>query len=610
MRWILRLTGAVFVMAVVALVVDQAAIRAGGGIPGKGDKKSRARSRSATSTARRAVPAERSSPGPGRPEAALAAEVRRLRVAEVVPKDALLYASIPDLSRLRSASRQLALAKVLAEPAVSSRLSGVLEALRGSARDAPGKGLMGFIRMALSANVDYSEVKPLFRKEVALVGLRPNEEGGDVRFAVVAVVGPNRQPFIEVSEDLIGEIIDRYPQTTHAPPEERGDTKIRGLRVGSYQICFACYENLLIVGTGRGTVGEFIDTCIAGEAKQLAGDPEFKKARDDMDKGALLFYRMALGKGMAKSLRSLVLEETGEKAAAATGTPAAGTLWGGVYQDGTAIRERTEIRTQAKTSAMPASGGLLPMPPRSLKYFSVDTVVYAAFSSNAAKLLEEVKKNKAALDAVPRLKSLTAAAAEFGLADSLSAIGGELAVGVVIPHGRSAEVTAVLQVKRHDLLEKFEKAIVKGLAGRKFKEEKFRRHIIHYVDAPKEAGEPGVGGMLTRGLAYARARQEGQEFLLIASGRRALRKAIRQPDFQKSCLSEKEDFKRCLGAVRPRWTSARFIVCSASSSAGSPWRDSSPQIPHTPASVVGAASEPGVCVSSSKPRAPGGRAAA
>ncbi|MHC4501941.1 MAG: hypothetical protein ACYTFI_01440, partial [Planctomycetota bacterium] len=386
MRWILRLTGAVFVMAVVALAVDRATVRAGGGIPGKGDKK--ARSSSGASAARRAVPAERPSPEPARREAALAAEVRRLRVAQVVPKNALLYAAIPDLSELRSASRQLALARILDEPAVSSKISGILEALRGSAREAPGKGLMGFIRMALSANVDYSEVKPLFRKELALVGLRPSQKGGKVRFAVVAVVGPNRQPFIEVSEDLIGEIIDRYPQTTHAPPEERGETKIRGLRVGSYQICFACYENLLIVGTGKGTVGELIDTCAAGEAKQLAGDPEFKKARDNMDKGALLFYRMDLGKGIAKSLRSLVLEKAGETAGAATGTQGAGTLWGGVYPDGTAIRERMEIRTPAKTTPSTlASGGLLPMPPRSLKYFSVDTVAYAAFSCNPAKLL-------------------------------------------------------------------------------------------------------------------------------------------------------------------------------------------------------------------------------
>jgi len=559
MRWIFRLTGAVLGMAVVALVVNRAAVRAGGGIPTKGDKKSRARSSSGTSAARRAVPAERPGPGPARREAALAAEVRRLRVAEVVPKNALLFATIPDLSELRSASRQLSLARILDEPAVSAKISGVLEALRGSARDAPGEGLMGFIRMALSANVDYSEVKPLFRKELALVGLRPSKEGGDVRFAVVAVVGPNRQPFTEVSEDLIGEIIDRYPQTTHAPPEERGETKIRGLRVGSYQISFACYENLLIVATGKGTVGELIDTCAAGEAKQLAGDPEFKKARDDMDKGALLFYRMDLGKGIAKSLRSLVLEETGRAARAATGAPGTGTLWGGVYPDGTAIRERREIRTQAKTTrSMLAAGGLLPMPPRSLKYFSVDTVAYAAFSCNPVKLLEEINKNKAALDAVPRLKSLAGAAAEFGLADSLSAIGGELAVGVAIPHGRNAEVTAVLQVKRRDLLEKFEDAIVKGLARRKFKKEEFRRHTIHYVDAPKESGEAAVGGMSTRGLAYTRAMQEGQEFLLIASSRRTLRKAIRQSEFRKSCLSEKEDFKRCLGAVRPRWTSALY----------------------------------------------------
>ncbi|MHC4503934.1 MAG: hypothetical protein ACYTFI_11565, partial [Planctomycetota bacterium] len=107
-------------------------------------------------------------------------------------------------------------------------------------------------------------------------------------------------------------------------------------------------------------------------------------------------------------------------------------------------------------------------------------------------------------------------------------------------------------------LDKFEDAIVKGLADRKFKEELFRRHKIKYTDAPKGTGEAAVGGMFTRELAYARARQDGQEFLLISSGRRTLRKAIRQPDFQKSCLSEKEDFKRCLSAVRPRWTSALY----------------------------------------------------
>ena len=558
MRWILRLTGAVLVMALVALLVNWATVRAGGGIPGESEKKSRARSRSGTSGARRAVSPERASPESARRGAALAAEVRRLRVAQVVPKDALLYATIADLSQLRNASRELALAKILAEPAVSSRLSGALDALRGSARDAPGEGLMGFIRMALSANVDYSPMKPLFRKELALVGLSPRREGGDVRLAVVAVVGPNRQPLTEVIDDLIGEIIDRHPQTTHAPPEERGETKIRGLRVGSYQICYAFYENLLIVGTGKGTVGELIDTCAAGEAKQLAGDPEFKKTRDDLGKGALLFYRINLGEGMTKSLRSLVPEEAGDTVGAATGVLGAGMLWGGVYADGAAIRERMEIRTQAKATSMLASGGPLPMPPRSLRYFSVDTVVYAAFSCNPAKFLEEVKKNKAALDAVPKMKGLTEAAAELGLADSLSAIGGELAAGVVIPHGRSAEVIVVLQVKRRDLLDKFEKAIVKGFGSRKFKEERFRRHIIRYVDAPKEAGEAGVGGMLMGELAYARARQEGQEFLLIASGRRALRKAIRQSDFAKSCLAEKEDFKRCLGSVRPRWTRALY----------------------------------------------------
>jgi hypothetical protein len=558
MRWILRLSGAVFVMALVALLVNRATIRAGGGIPGEGEKKTQTRGRSGTSGARRAVPPERTSTQPARRSAALVAEVRRLRAAQVVPRDALFYATIADLSQFRSASKELALAKILAEPAISSRLSRTLEALRGAARDAPGEGLVGFIRMALTANVDYSGVKPLFRKELSLVGLRPHREGGDVRLAVVAVVGPNREPLTEVIDNLIGEIIDRYPQTTHAPLEERGATKIRGLKVGSYQICYACYENLLIVGTGKGTVGELIDTCAAGEAKQLAGDPEFKKTSDELGKGALLFYRVDLREGTAKSLRSLVPEEAGDMVGTATGLLGTGMLWGGVYPDGAAIRERMEVRTRDKAASTLGAGGPLPMPPRSLKYFSVDTAVYAAFSRSLADFLKDIKKNKAALDAAPGTKGLTGAAAALGLSDSLSAIGGELAAGIVIPHGRSAERIVVLQVKRRDLLDEFEKVIEKGFEPRKFKEERFRRHTIHYSDAPKEGGEAGVGKMLLRELAYVRTRQEGHEFLLIASGRRALRKAIRQPDFEKSCLAEKEDFKRCLGNVRPRWTSAVY----------------------------------------------------
>jgi prepilin-type processing-associated H-X9-DG protein len=78
------------------------------------------------------------------------------------------------------------------------------------------------------------------------------------------------------------------------------------------------------------------------------------------------------------------------------------------------------------------------------------------------------------------------------------------------------------------------------------------------VDVPKQAGPFSIWKLVMPALAYTRSRQEGREFLLVASSRRALLKAIRQSGFEKSSLAEKADFKRCLGDLRQRWSSALY----------------------------------------------------
>lgn len=560
MRWTFRLGWAVLAAALVAFCIDGVTVRAGGGVPEEGEKKTGPGTRPKPSRA----PA-RPLPGAARTsrrDVPLAAEVKKLRVAEVVPKDVLFFVTVPDLSELRSAAGELALTKIFQEPAISLRLSAAFEAVRGSARGAIGEGILGFIQMALASNVDYAMAKPVFRKELALVGLPPREEGGQIRLAAVAVVSVNRQPLTDVIEDLKSETIDRYHQTTHAPLEERGETKITGLKVGAFQIAYAYYENLFIVGTGKGTVAQLIDTYAGASEKRLASDGEFRKAREELGKGAALFYRVNLKDVMATSLRSILPEKEG--AAPPTSMAGRGTLWGGVYFDGAAIRERMEFRAPAGAKASVLTPGVpLPVPPRSLRYFPVDTVLYTAASLDLAKAIREIKQEaKTDLRAAWLAFMLAQAGAKLGGIDIqgevLPAFGGELAAGVVIPHGRPPEVLLVAQIKRRDLVDKALSAIAKVVGPENLKEEQYRGGLVRYVEVPKDAGEPSIIKMIMPAVAYTRVRQEGHDFLVVGSSRRALLKAMRQSHFEKSSLAEKEDFKRCLGSLRPRWTSAFY----------------------------------------------------
>ncbi|MHC4253197.1 MAG: hypothetical protein ACYS9X_29105 [Planctomycetota bacterium] len=552
MRWISRVAAA-GAAALVLACLWRPAVRAGGGIP-EGDGKK--------------VDPVRPGPRPKKPKiisltptssrraeearAEAAAKRKRLKAAQVVPRKAVFYVSAPDVSRLTSAAKQLALAKILEEKAVDSQFTDFLRRLRRSSDGARVKGLTGLLQTALSAGVDLNVVSSAFRKEFALVGLPPVEEGdGSLRLAAVAACGvASQRPLGDMMETIIGELHARYPGAYEPIPEEHGGAEIRGLKLEGLDVFYAFYENLFLLGTGKDTLAELINTHLDGPDSQLAGDAAFKAAQEGLGRGAAVFYRLDM-QGVTKAMGPVV--------AAASGGGRVGILSGAIYLDGEAVRERVEVKAPPGGRLTPIKlGEPLATPPKSIDYFSVDTVFYTATSIDSAADLADVAKDPQTAVAMQSLGQMAQALgidAARDITPALPAFGGEVAAGLILPRGRPAEILLVLEVKKKSLLGRAEDAF-KKLAGGQTKKATYRNVDIHYVEPPTNLEEATALQYVLPSLSCARV---GHDLFMVASSRRAMEKAIRQRSFQPSSLREKEDFVRCLGGLKPRRTSILYV---------------------------------------------------
>ncbi len=536
MRWISRVA-AVAAAALVLACLCRAVVRAGGGIPeGDGKKvepvrpgpRPKPKVISLTPASRRRAARERAEGG---------MKITRLKAAQVVPKTAVLYVSVADVSRLVNASKKLALAKILAEEAVDSKLSAVLKRLRTSGGGSQGQGLTGLVQTMMSTGVDIDVLSSAFRKEFALVGLPPVEEGdGGGRFAAVAACTvASREPLAEMMAKIVGELVVRHHGAYEPIPEKHGGAEIRGLRIEGLEISYAFYHNLFMFGTGKDTLAELINTNLDGPASQLAGDASFKAAEENLGRGADVFYRVDL-QGMVGVALS-----------------------GAIYLDGEGIRERVEVRAPAGRSLLPLKlGEPLATPPKSIDSFSVDTVLYAAAALDSAEGVAEIGKHPQVAIAMQQLGQMAQA---FGidtsldLASVLSAFGGEVAFGVNLPRGCQPEMLLVLEVKEKSVLGRAEEAISK-LASGNMKELSYRGVDIHYAEPPANAGDATALQMVLPSVAYARV---GRDLFMVASSLRTMEKAIRQRSFRQSSLREKEDFDRGLSGLIPRRTSILYL---------------------------------------------------
>jgi hypothetical protein len=351
-------------------------------------------------------------------------------------------------------------------------------------------------------------------------------------------------------EDIIIEIRDRAPDAYEPIPEEHGGAEIRGLRFAGFDISYAFYENLFLFGVGKDVLVDLINTNLAGPARQLAGDAAFKAAEEGIGRGAAVFYRLSLERAVAAM---------GPLATALTAGKLQGALSGAIYLDGEAIRERIDLPPNVLQQLLPLDfGDPIAMPPKSIDYFSVDTVFYAAMSLKSVASAADITRNP--LTAIA-MQAFTQNAREIGvdvardIIPALSAFGGEMAVGVVQPHGRPPEILLVLEVKNKALLGRAEAAIEK-LAGGQMKEIRYRKIDIHYAEPIDSLDNATPLQRELSALAYARV---GHNIFMIASTRRALEKAIRQRSFRPSSLGEKEDYIRCLGGLKPQRTAVLYV---------------------------------------------------
>ena len=547
MRWTFRVAAA-GVAALVLACLWRPAVKAGGGIPEGGKKvdpvrpgpRPKPKIISLTAAAKRK--AERMG---------IVVKRKRLRAAQVVPKNALFYVAAPDVSRLAVAAKDLALAKMLSEKAIGEQFDAYVGRLRRSSGGVRAKGLAGLLQTVLGSKVNLDVVTSAIRKEFALVGLPPIKEGGGgIRVAAVAACGTaSQRALAEAMETIIGELHARNPGAYEPIPEEHGGAEVRGLRLEGLDLFYAFYENLFLVGTGKDTVAEMINTNLDGPERQLAGDSAFRAAEEGLGRGAAVFYRVDM-KGVLSGLGPIV--------AAAAGGSLVGTISGAVYLDGEAIRERIETKVPAGRRPGIKPGEPLATPPKSIDYFSIDTVLYAATSVDSLEDIVDVAKDPQTALAMQQLTQLAEAAGvdvARDIAPGLSAFGGEVAAGLILPHGRPAEVLVVLEVKKKSLLGRAEDA-VKKLVGGQMKTVNYRKVDILYAEPPENPEEATGLQLVLPTLSCARV---GHSLFMVASSRRAMEKAIRQRSFQPSCLREKEDYVRCLGGLKPRRTSILYV---------------------------------------------------
>ena len=202
--------------------------------------------------------------------------------------------------------------------------------------------------------------------------------------------------------------------------------------------------------------------------------------------------------------------------------------------------------------------------PKTIGYFPIDTVFYYASTLDPAEAVAQMRKDPRSAKGVSDLvRNVGKYLGKDFVENVLGAFGGELALGVIVPPGRPAEILLAFEVKRQDLLEKhampaIEKFMAKisatGATG--LKTHTYRDHSIRYVEPPEKVQRPTLIQVLLPDLAYARPK-EGEPFLL-ASSLRALEKAIRQQEHGRSVLTEKPDYERCTGGLRPRRTTLLY----------------------------------------------------
>ena len=494
----------------------------------------------------------------------LEGEVEVLRAAELAPRGCLFFVTTPDISRFGGRLDKLAVSAILRHPVMSRRFASALEAVRESARESAKPGLLGFLHMSVAADVDYASAKSLFRKEVAVIGLPPGE--GGLRLAVVATVGGNRDPLNDVLDSLMSEILTQYPQFTLSD-DEYGGAHIRTLAAtGVFEVSFTYFENLFIVGVGKDTVSELIDTYDGGRKKQLAGDKVFKKAEEKIAKGADIFYRVDLA-GLVAGLAAQA-GRAAEAAGYSAVPPESGTLWGSIRLDGEAVRERMEFVGVSTNDGSLVSGvagdEALASPLKTIGYFPVDTAFYyvssASPSETIARMREDPRSAKVVSDVIKTINKYLGPDFEK---DILGAFGGELAFGVMVPPGKPPELLLALEVRRTDRFPRA-KEVIDDFMERNYtsgvKEEQYRGHVIRYVEPPTKVAESTIRHLLLPDPAYTY--KEGEPFLL-ASSRLALRKAIRQQEHGRSVLTEKPDYGRCVTGLRPRRTTLVYADLKA-----------------------------------------------
>jgi len=552
MRWISRFA----VAGAAALVLAglwRPVIRAGGGIPeGDGKKVDPVRPGPKPKPGEIISLTRRSTRRTAGEVAGSAGKRKRLKAAQVVPRNALFYVSVPDVSRLTSAARELALAKMLGEDAIHSRISDFLKRVRRSSGGSGARGLSGLLHSAFTVDLDLDIVGSALRKEFALVGLPPVQEGeGGPRFAAVAACAvASQRPLAEMMETVIGQIHARNLGAYEPIPEEHGGAEIRGLRLEGFEISYAFYENLFLFGIGKDTLAELINTDLDGPKAQIGGDAAFRAAEERLGRGATVFYRVDM-QGVMKALGPVV--------AVASGGNRVGVLSGAIYLDGEAIREKIEAKALPGQSLSSVKlGDPLATPPKSIDYFSLDTVLYVATSIESAEAVADVAKDPQTALAMQSLGQMAQAAgidAARDIVPALSAFGGEIAAGLILPRGRPAELLVVLEVKKKSVLGRAEDAIRK-LAGGKMKETSYRKIDILYAEPPARPEEARGIQYVLPSLSCARV---GRNIFMVASSRRALEKAIRQRSFRPSSLREKEDYVRCLGGLRPQRTSILYV---------------------------------------------------
>jgi hypothetical protein len=125
------------------------------------------------------------------------------------------------------------------------------------------------------------------------------------------------------------------------------------------------------------------------------------------------------------------------------------------------------------------------------------------------------------------------------------------------------ELLLALEVRRTDRFPRAQEVIddfMKRNSTSGVKEEQYRGHVIRYVEPPAKVAESTVRHVLLPDPAYTY--KEGEPFLL-ASSRRALRKAIRQQEHGRSVLTEKSDYGRCVTGLRPRRTTLVYADLKA-----------------------------------------------